>query len=116
MLYAAENLLLALFTSEGIDGAVVRRKVGNHQLDRMLDELPDECPLKEDFESVVNLVAYATTYRYPTATGNLPVQPPAEEAEAYFASLLKILDTCSKHFQVNVRLDQPIAGNTGQRR
>ncbi|MBI1218489.1 MAG: hypothetical protein GC186_08065 [Rhodobacteraceae bacterium] len=111
MFYAAENLLMAIFTSEGIDAGSVRKKVGSHQLDRMLDELSDECPFKEKFESVIELVAYSTTYRYPTPVGNLPKPPSKEDAEGYFADLMDILQVCTRHFQVNVKLDEPTAGS-----
>lgn len=109
MFYAAENLLMALFTAEGIDAGLVRRTAGNHQLDRMLDALPAACPLKAKFEEVVDLVAYATTYRYPTPVGHLPVPPSTAEAEGYFAALKDILQTCVRHFQVDVKSDAPIA-------
>jgi hypothetical protein len=111
MFYAAENLLMAVFTSEGIDVGSVRKKAGNHQLDRMLDALPDACTLKVKFEEVIDLVAYATTYRYPTPVGNLPKPPSKAEAEMYFAALKDILQICARHFKVDVTMDEPTAGS-----
>lgn len=112
MFYAAENLLMAVLTSEGIDAGAIRRKFGNHQLDRMVDELPDMCAVRIDFEKVIDLVAYATTYRYPTPSGRIPDPPSTEEAERFFAGLKSILEKCTLHYQVDVKLDQPVAGRT----
>lgn len=111
MFYAAENLLMAVFTSEGLDAGAARRKHGNHQLDRMLDELPKECAVVALFEPVIELVAYATTYRYPSPTGKIPAPPSEATAQGYFEALVSLLDACAKHFQVNVRLDEPEAGS-----
>jgi hypothetical protein len=111
MFYAAENLMMAIFTSEGIDVGAVRRTVGNHQLDRMLDAMPDACPVKAKFEDVIDLVAYSTTYRYPTPVGNLPKPPSAAEAAKYFSTLKDILQICTRHFKVDVKLDEPMAGS-----
>ncbi|WP_128186581.1 HEPN domain-containing protein [Paenirhodobacter populi] len=111
MFYAAENLLMAVFTSEGIDAGAARRKAGNHQLDRMLDELPEECAVKAMFEGLIDLVAYSTTYRYPTPVGDLPLPPSKEDAERYFSVLKEVLGICTVRFKVDVRLDAPVAGS-----
>lgn len=111
MFYAAENLLMAIFTSEGIDSGGARRKHGNHQLDRMLDELPDTCTIKSDFQNVVDLVAYSTTYKYPTPTGRIPKPPAEEDARGYFDLLVEILDICRRNFQVDLTLEDPEAGS-----
>lgn len=111
MFYAAENLLQAIFTSEDEDFGMARSRHGNHQLDRMLDDLSGSCAVRVKFEEVISLVAYATTYRYPTPTGNLPAPPSEEEANAYYSSLVDILDTCAKHFHVDVKLEAPEAGS-----
>ena len=110
MFYAAENLLMAALVSEGIDVGAVRRKTGNHQLDRMLDELPDACAIKSSLENIIDLVAYATTYRYPTPAGNLPKPPSQEDAMRYFEILVETLEVCVRHFQVDVELEEPEAG------
>lgn len=111
MFYAAENLLMAIFTAEGIDTGSLRRQFGNHQLERMIDELPEECSLKEKFKGVIDLVAYSTTYRYPTPAGNLPSPPSKEDAERYFEDLFDILEVCTRHFKVNLKLNEPTAGS-----
>jgi len=116
MFYATENLLKAIFTSEAIDESVLRQQHGHHHIDRMLDHLPDECTIKSKFESVVNLVAYATTYRYPTSTGRIPKPPEEEEAKGFYNLLIEILDMCTKHFEVDVKLDEPQARSTSPMR
>lgn len=111
MFYAAENILTAIFTSENADFSAARRKYGNHQLDRMIDELPNDCRIKSRFEDVVGLVAYATTYRYASSTGKISEPPGDNEANGYFDALVEILDICARHFEVDVTLDQPQAGS-----
>jgi len=111
MFYAAENLLMAVFSSENVDFIEVRLKHGNHQLDGMLDALSDECVIKSRFESVIGLVAYATTYRYASSTGKLSKPPSDEEAHDYFDTLVEILNICTTHFRVNVTLEEPEAGS-----
>jgi hypothetical protein len=111
MFYATENLLKAVFTSEGIDESALRQKHGHHQLDRMLDDLPDTCTLKSKFRDVAVLVTYATTYRYPTSTGNIPRPPEENEADGYYKALIEILNICARHFEVDVNLEQPVAGS-----
>lgn len=111
MVYVAENLLTAVMTSEGIDVGAVRRKYGNHQIDAMIDALPDECPIKEEFEKLADLTIYATTYRYPSPTGKIPKDVDLKEGESYFDSLYYILGKLVKHFQVNPREKEPLARN-----
>lgn len=111
MFYSVENLLMAVLTSEGIDAGAARRKHGNHQVHRILDELPDSCIIKPKFEYVAELVPYAVGYRYPTTTGNLHDSPPENDANSYFEALLDMLDICAKGFQVDVKLDRPKAGS-----
>lgn len=112
MVYVAENLLSAVFTSEGLDVRDVRRAHGNHQLDALIDSLPDECPIKEDFEAVAELTIYATTFRYPSPTGRIPQGADISEGQAYFDALYGILEKLVRHFQVNPRENEPLAGVT----
>jgi len=116
MFYAAENLLMAVFTSENCDYGAASRKHGSHQLDGMLDELPNDCKIKSKFEGIVTLVAYATTYRYPTPAGRIQEPPGKEEAEGYYTALIEILNMCTTHFKVDVRLEQPEAGSVSPMR
>ncbi|NHM24400.1 hypothetical protein [Tritonibacter mobilis] len=112
MVYVAENLLSAIFTSEGLDVRDVRIKHGNHQLDAVIGHLPDECLVKADFEAVEELTIYATTFRYPSPTGRIPKGVDLSEGCQYFDALYGILEQLARHFQVNPRESEPLAGNT----
>ncbi len=113
LFYAAENLLMAVLTSENIDLGVLRRKTGNHQLDRMIDALPDACTVKTDFAGVAELTAYATTFRYPTPGGRIPVSPERGDVEKWYRHLIGILNSCTQHFQVDRKDTEPVAGYDG---
>lgn len=111
MVYITENLLSAVMMSEDIDVSVVRRKHGNHQIDSMIDCLPRECSLKNEFLNLSEITIYATTFRYPTPSGRIPEGPDPGEAQAYFETLFSILEKVVRHFQVNPRMSEPVAGN-----
>ena len=49
-----------------------------HQLDQMVDQIPDDNPLKSRLRELQDLARYATTYRYPTTAGK--VAPPPERS------------------------------------
>jgi hypothetical protein len=86
--YAAEHVVLAVMTSEGIH---VGSRGEQHQIAAWLDRLPDSNPLKSVLRRTEALTAYATTYRYPTPTGRL-VPPPAEErVDAWIAAVAEAL-------------------------
>jgi HEPN domain-containing protein len=64
-----EKLARAMLTSEG-------KHVGiKHDLDRMVDQLPDALPLKPALRALEQLSRYATSYRYPTAAGRIVAAP-----------------------------------------
>lgn len=106
---ATENILMAVFTSEGIDVAALRRTVGNHQLSAMIDHLPAACGIRDDLNEVAILEAYATTYRYPTPSGRVPEAPEAADVEAWFEHLKRIAGRLCTHFKVDARAEQPAA-------
>lgn len=68
---AAEKIIRAVLTSEGKHGGI------KHQLDSMVDEVPDANPVKPLLEAIEHLAAYATTYRYPTEAGRIKEPPSA---------------------------------------
>lgn len=108
---ATENILMAVFTSEGIDVAALRRTVGNHQLAAMIDHLPEECSVKADLESVSILEAYATTYRYPSPSGRVADAPDTEDFEGWLENLRDLAGRLCRHFRVDVKVDSPAAQN-----
>lgn len=58
---AAEKLIMAILTAEGVHFPANR----GHSLDARLREMPDECIWKERLRNISFLEAYATTTRYP---------------------------------------------------
>jgi len=52
-----------------------------HQLDRMVDSIPDENPVKRKLREIQGLEIYATSYRYPTTVGRIKPAPDIVEIE-----------------------------------
>ena len=67
----AEHVVLALAQAEGIHFD----RSYQHQLDRMVEALPNENSFRQPLKAVTWLEAYATTYRYPTPTGRIREPP-----------------------------------------
>lgn len=67
LVYAVENLIMAVWESENIDRSSARKQTGNHQIDRMIDLLPDLCTAKSTLQPLGVLTADATTCRHPDA-------------------------------------------------
>jgi len=62
---AAEKIIKSVLTSEG-------RHVGiKHDLDVLVDTVPDDNPVKPQLRDLEFLTAYATSYRYPTDEGRI---------------------------------------------
>jgi HEPN domain-containing protein len=92
---AAEKLIRAVCTSEG------RHAGRGHQLDEMIDLLPDENPLKSVLRQVETLAAYATTFRYPTSTRVLSALSDGELA-TYIARIEALLEEAVRRFDVEL--------------
>ncbi|WP_434423027.1 HEPN domain-containing protein [Nannocystis pusilla] len=60
---AVEKVIKAVLTSEGIHVGI------KHELDVLVDKLPDENPIKVPLRDLEYLAAYAASYRYPTEDG-----------------------------------------------
>ena len=70
---AAEKVIRAVVTSEGQRAGI------KHQLNDIVDLVPDANPIKPALRAIEHLAAYATAYRYPTSAGRI-VQPPTGKA------------------------------------
>lgn len=73
---AAEKIIRAVVTSEGKHAGI------KHDLAEMVDDLPDENPLKPLLRRIEHLSQYATAYRYPVSsskTKRIPRPPNATE-------------------------------------
>ncbi len=82
---AAEKVIRAVLTSEGKNAGI------KHQLDELVDMVPDENPLKPGLRAIQDLTDYATSYRYPSPKGRIKAPPNAagfaREADAVQAAL-----------------------------
>lgn len=69
---AAEKLIRAVLTSEGIQGGI------RHELPELVAKIPDANPVKL-LRAIERVDAYATSYRYPSPRGRIKSAPtPAE--------------------------------------
>lgn len=102
---AAEKIIRAVLTSEGVHGGV------KHHLDEYVDLIPDANPVKPALRMIEYLAAYATAYRYPTAAGRIKATPGVREVDEGLARVEAALREVAARFEVD--LSQP---NTPARR
>jgi HEPN domain-containing protein len=95
---AAEKMLLALLTAEGIRA----ERRDSHRIDVLRDLLPDTNPFKARFAPLTFLTVFATTYRYPKDAGRIPARAERVELEAALAKLKQILTDLAGHFGVEL--------------
>ncbi len=93
---AAEKVIRAALTSEGKHAGI------KHQLDAMVDLIPDENPLKPALRGLEHLAAYATSYRYPTSVGRIVQSPPPARLAASLAGVAAAIDQAAAHFGVDL--------------
>jgi HEPN domain-containing protein len=93
---AAEKIIRAVLTSEGKHAGI------KHQLDEMVNLVPDENPLKPALREIEELAAYATAYRYPTPAGRIPAPPPGGELAALMAKVEAALGEAVVRFGVDL--------------
>ncbi|MEQ1735465.1 MAG: HEPN domain-containing protein [Rhodoglobus sp.] len=93
---AAEKIIRAVLTSEGKNAGI------KHQLDELVDMVPDENPIKPALRSIQDLSDYATSYRYPSPKGRIK-QPPDQAAfDREAASVQAALDDAANRFGVDL--------------
>lgn len=113
LVYSVENLIIAIWESEGISPSVARRQTGNHQLDRMIDLLPDVCAAKPLLSPLSGLTAYATTFRYASPSGKIPKAADVNVVQEWLHQAQAVIEVCARHFQVDVSIEDPVAGHVG---
>lgn len=101
---AAEKVIRAVLTSEGTHAGV------GHQLDRMVESVPGENPVKEMLREIQGLGIYATSYRYPTTVGRIKPAPDIEEFESLADKVETALLEAVTRFEVDIASTDP-AGN-----
>lgn len=101
---AAEKIIRAVLTSEKVHAGV------KHQLDEMVGLIPDDNPIKPRLRELQHLSSYATAFRYPTPTGRIPADPPAQTVEATTTLIEAALRDIAGRFGVDLdAVDQPAA-------
>jgi HEPN domain-containing protein len=95
---AAEKMLLALLTSEGIRA----ERRDSHRIDVLRDLLPELSPFRARFAPLTFLTVFATTYRYPKDAGRIPARAEREQLEAAVLQLQAILTDLADHFSVDL--------------
>jgi HEPN domain-containing protein len=96
---AAEKLIRAVLTSENLHAGI------KHQLDEMVDQLPDANTLKPKLRAIEHLSAYATSYRYPAPGGRIKASPSSAKLEEIATAVRSVLDEAIAHFGVDPARD-----------
>jgi len=98
---AAEKIIRAVLTSEGKNAGI------KHQLDELVDLIPDENPLKPGLRAIQDLTDYATSYRYPSPKGRIKT-PPSKAAFEHDADAVQAALEGAAH-SLGVDLSKPDA-------
>jgi HEPN domain-containing protein len=96
---AAEKIIRAVLTSEGKNAGI------KHQLDELVDMIPDENPLKAGLRAIQDLTDYATSYRYPSPKGRIKTPPSRAAFERDADAVQAALEGAARRF--GVALDRP---------
>jgi HEPN domain-containing protein len=98
---AAEKLIRAVLTSEGIQAGV------RHELPDMVSKIPDANPVKPLLRAIEHLDAYATAYRYPSPRGRVKPAPSRAELDLDIANIDRALAEIAARFQIEVSKPTP---------
>ena len=93
---AAEKLIRAVLTSEGIQAGI------RHELPDMVSKIPDANPVKPLLRAIEHLDAYATAYRYPSPRGRVKPAPSPDELDQDIANIDRALAEIAARFQIDV--------------
>ncbi|MCC6738277.1 MAG: HEPN domain-containing protein [Planctomycetia bacterium] len=104
---AAEKLIRAVLASEGKHGGI------RHLLWEMVDQVPDENPVKPLLRAIQDLGGYATAYRYPTSAGRILAMPGAAEFQTQASNVERVLNTLVSAFLVDLSSTNAVAGRPG---
>lgn len=107
---AAEKILKAVLTSEGKHAGI------GHQLDALVRALPDEHPMKTSLSDLVELQAFATTFRYGTPVGRVQPPLPATDYARLAAQVRAALEAALRGFDVDLSAKEPRARSAGPMR
>lgn len=104
---AAEKIIRAVLTSEGHHAGV------KHNLDDMVDQVPDANPIKPLLRAIEHLAAFATAYRYPSPVGRIKAPPSTADVTKFIADVEAALTETVKRFGVNTSKPNEPAANPG---
>lgn len=93
---AAEKIIRAVLTSEGKNAGI------KHQLDELVDMVPDENPLKPGLRAIQDLTDYATSYRYPSPKGRIKMPPNKAAFEHDAGAVQAALEEAARRFGVDL--------------
>jgi HEPN domain-containing protein len=83
---AAEKMIKAILEREGVSYPAT-----THQLDDLVSRIPESNPFRGDLLPLTRLTPAATRYRYPTAWGDVPDDPSAQEVADDLAAVKLLL-------------------------
>ncbi len=99
---AAEKLIRAVLTSEGIQAGI------RHELPDMVATIPDANPVKALLRAIQDLDVYATAFRYPSPKGRVKNPPTPAEVDQYIAKIELALTELAARFVIDLsKLDGP---------
>jgi HEPN domain-containing protein len=101
---AAEKLIRAVLTSEGIQAGI------RHELPDMVSKIPEANPVKPLLRAIEHLDAYATAYRYPSPRGRVKPAPSPAELDQDIANIDRALAEIAVRFQIDVSKSAGSAG------
>lgn len=101
---AAEKVIRAVLISEG------RHAGREHRLDIMVDQIPDENPMKLELRKVDRLSSYLTSYRYPTDVGRIIASPEESELCQFLTDVRSVLDEVASRFSFDLDGENEVAG------
>lgn len=93
---AAEKVIRAVLTAEGVHAGT------KHQLDEMVDLIPDANPIKPSLRGIEHLAAYATAFRYPSPAGKIKAMPSPNDMTKYLADVEAVLSGVAARFGVDL--------------
>jgi HEPN domain-containing protein len=98
---AAEKIIKAVLVSEGVHGGV------GHNLDLLVDKIPDENLIKPFLRGIERLGDFSTTFRYPTSAGRVKTSPSPQELDVWAAKVEAALERAASSFVVDLSADGP---------
>ena len=101
---AAEKLIRAVLTSEGVQAGI------RHELPDMVAKILDVNPVKPLLRAIEHLDAYATAYRYPSPRGRVKSPPTPAEIDQDIARIGVALTEIVARFQIDLSMPEGPAG------